>query len=80
MVGHVSKSISLFDTNMNILIIEDDTFLASEIAQLFSSRIASNRIRVLHSANEFVQEIHLIESYDIILTDLQLSDDPNNLW
>ena len=59
--------------NMNILIIEDDEFLATQIGRIFESRIISNRIRIIASLADFSREIDLIWSYDIILTDLQLS-------
>lgn len=65
---------------MNILIIEDDTFLASRIAKVLESKIISNRIRILHSVYSFAWEIHLLDSYDIILTDLQLDNDANDRW
>lgn len=65
---------------MNILIIEDDEILASQIANVFESKVISNRIRILHSSLEFVRELHLIGAYDIILTDLQLSKDSEELW
>ena len=54
---------------MNILIVEDDETLASQIAQVFDSKVISNRIRILHSSLDFVREIHLLSAYDIILTD-----------
>ena len=65
---------------MNILIVEDDVDLASQIARTFESKIISNRIRILHSPIEFIREIHLIGAYDIILTDLQFSKDAEELW
>lgn len=58
---------------MNILIIEDDDFLAKQISRIFESKIISNRIRVIASLSAFLWEIDLIWGYDIILTDLQLS-------
>lgn len=64
---------------MNILIIEDDLLLADHIFHTFETRIISNRIRVLHSFAQFTRELHLISAYDIILTDLQLSDDTREL-
>lgn len=59
---------------MNILIIEDDNFLAKQISRIFASQIISNRIRVIASLSAFLWEIDLIWGYDIILTDLQLSE------
>jgi two-component system phosphate regulon response regulator PhoB len=57
---------------MNILIIEDDPFLAKRIGKVFESRIVSNRIRIVHSFLDFVREMPVVGSYDIILTDLKL--------
>ena len=60
---------------MNILIIEDDLFLAEKIAKVFSSKVVANRVRVLHSLQEFYDESVILTSYDIILTDLKLASD-----
>ena len=60
---------------MNLLIIEDDILLASQIARIFGGRMISNRIRMIHSPLEFSREIPLIRSYDIIITDLQFPSD-----
>ena len=57
---------------MNILIVEDDIFLAERIWKLFQSKIISNRVRIVHSFLEFLDELSSISSYDIILTDLKL--------
>jgi two-component system, OmpR family, phosphate regulon response regulator PhoB len=64
---------------MNILIVEDDELLASQIIQVFESKIITNRIRIIWSLLEFSRETHLLCSYDIILTDLQLGDDERDL-
>ncbi|MDD5377260.1 MAG: response regulator transcription factor [Candidatus Gracilibacteria bacterium] len=60
---------------MNILIIEDNVFLANRIAKVFESKIITNRVRVLYSFSEFLEELSVISSYDIVLVDLKLSDD-----
>lgn len=79
--SRVQHSLSQYQSyNMNILIIEDDTNLATQIADIFDSKIISNRIRILHSSIDFINELHLISAYDIILTDLQLSEKSNELW
>lgn len=57
---------------MNVLIIEDDVFLARKIGQIFTSRVISNRVKIVHSFLEFLEELHGIASYDIVLTDLRL--------
>jgi DNA-binding response OmpR family regulator len=58
---------------MNILIIEDDVALATQIVQVFDTRVISHRVRILPGLVEFMRELHLIEAYDIIITDLRLS-------
>ncbi len=63
---------------MNILIIEDDEYLAGRIRQTFESRIAANRIRIARSFLDFVREMPAIRSYDIFLTDLRLGDERSN--
>lgn len=60
---------------MNILIIEDDEYLAGRIRNTFESKIAANRIRIVGSYLDFVREMPAIESYDIFLTDLRLGDE-----
>lgn len=57
---------------MNILIIEDEKFLADKIGLVFRSKDISNRVRVLYSYEEFLQESPVLGSYDLILTDLKL--------
>jgi DNA-binding response OmpR family regulator len=58
---------------MNILIVEDDIFLSERIGKIFGSKVISNRIKILHSYDEFINEIPILSSYDIVLTDLKLS-------
>ena len=65
---------------MNLLIIEDDILLASQIARVFAGRMIANRIRMIHSSLEFTREIHLISSYDIVITDLQFPWDTWAPW
>ena len=59
---------------MNILIIEDEVFLAEKMREAFSKKIISNRIKMIHSYNCFLRELSIIESYDIVLVDIMLSD------
>ena len=59
---------------MNILIIEDEVFLAEKIKKAFSNKVISNRIKMIHSYNCFLNELSIIRSYDIILVDIMLSD------
>jgi hypothetical protein len=42
---------------MNILIIEDDLFLSQNIKNVFEKRIISNRIKLINSFNDFLNEI-----------------------
>jgi DNA-binding response OmpR family regulator len=65
---------------MNILIVEDEIFLAKRIEKIFDEKILSNRIDIVHSFTEFQQKIYLLKSYDIIITDLKLcshEDEPS---
>ena len=59
---------------MNILIIEDEVFLAEKIKSAFWNKIISNRIKMIHSYTEFLNELSIIGSYDIILVDIMLWD------
>jgi len=42
---------------------------------VFEARVISNRVRTVHSYLEFIDEVAVIDSYDIVLTDLKLSDE-----
>lgn len=63
---------------MNILIIEDDAYLASCIQKVFQKNIITNRIVVQTSYIWFLEEIHHLRTYDIIITDIVLSDNVKN--
>lgn len=65
---------------MNILIIEDDKVLATQVANVFDAKIISNRIQILHSPIEFITELPFLSAYDIVITDLQLWDNSTELW
>jgi DNA-binding response OmpR family regulator len=58
---------------MNILIIEDEVFLARRIGMIFNAKVIANRVDVIHSYREFRQKYPSITSYDIIITDLKLN-------
>jgi DNA-binding response OmpR family regulator len=60
-------------SHMNILIIEDDNILASQIARIFYSRIMTHRIDVFTSVEKFYTHRSMLHVYDIILVDLRLS-------
>lgn len=57
---------------MNILIIEDDLFLARNIEKMFDKKVITNRIKIISNYNNFVRELSIINSYDIILVDIFL--------
>jgi DNA-binding response OmpR family regulator len=59
---------------MNILIIEDDFVLAHTIKKAFLKRKSDRHIHIILSYQEFLDSYHLIENYDIILTDLALPE------
>lgn len=59
---------------MNILIIEDDIILANKLKLTFEKKILSNRINTIYSYKNFLRELVVIQSYDIILVDLFLWD------
>jgi len=63
---------------MNILIIEDDEFLAEKIKNIFESKVITNRVYILHSLWEFHHHMSIVWSYDIILTDIKLSPHYDN--
>lgn len=63
---------------MNILIIEDDLFLWNNIKKIFDKRITANRIKVIQTYNQFLHELSVINSYDIILVDIMLWDKNKN--
>lgn len=57
---------------MNILIIEDDLLLSRKLKEVFHKKVILNRIKLLHSYEDFVRELPVIDSYDIIITDILL--------
>jgi response regulator of citrate/malate metabolism len=57
---------------MNILIIEDDLFLADNIKNIFEKKIITNRIKIISNYVEFCRELSSIKGYDIILVDILL--------
>lgn len=59
---------------MNILIIEDDLFLASSIKSVFQENILTNRIKIQSSYIGFLEELNHISSYDVVITDIVLSE------
>jgi len=42
---------------MNILIVEDNIAYANKIKQIFENKIISNRVKTLHSYNDFTREL-----------------------
>ncbi len=65
---------------MNILIIEDDDFLWNKIKDVFDKRVISNKITLLSTFEEFIHELAIIESYDIVLVDIKLWYQTSQSW
>lgn len=64
---------------MNILIIEDNILLAEKIWEVFNSKVITNRVQVIYSFDDFINnQLAIINSYDIVLTDIKLSNDNKN--
>lgn len=55
---------------MNILIIEDDIFLAKHIARVFEKKDATQKVTLLDRPENFLREFAKIRTYDIVVTDL----------
>jgi FixJ family two-component response regulator len=65
---------------MNILIVEDDITLASNIADTFASCVITNQITIISCPLDFIRQLDRVEIYDIVITDLILSPDTQDLW
>lgn len=65
---------------MNILIIEDDLIFASNIAKTFEKKIITNRVKIISNYSEFLREVSIINSYDIILVDIFLWIKETKTW
>lgn len=65
---------------MNILIIEDDIYLASNIKKLFKKRVITNLITLISSYEGFIKELPTIKTYDIIIVDIKLKDLDHQNW
>ena len=63
---------------MNILIIEDDIFLAKNLEKVFKKNKNFNRVKSIKSYDSFLKELFSIKDYDIILVDIILWKD--NYW
>lgn len=57
---------------MNFLIVEDDVFLASKLKYLFDKRRDTNLVKVVNNYVDFLDELSIIDIYDIILLDINL--------
>ncbi len=62
---------------MNILLIEDDLYFASQIETNFKKYSFLNRIEYRKSYEEYLSNIPLIPSFDIILLDIHLGTTKN---
>lgn len=58
---------------MNILIVEDDIFLASRIKEAFLKYGYINRVKHISSYDDYLYENYNIKSFDIVLLDINLS-------
>ncbi|MDD2907675.1 MAG: response regulator [Candidatus Gracilibacteria bacterium] len=57
---------------MNFLIIDDDCFLTSKIKYLFEKNKSINLVKIVNNYLNFLDEISIIDIYDIILLDINL--------
>ncbi len=57
---------------MNFLIIDDDLFLTNKIKYLFEKNKSINLVRIINNYIDFLDEISIIEIYDVILLDINL--------
>jgi DNA-binding response OmpR family regulator len=62
---------------MNILIIEDDQFFANHLRKSFKTNTIVNRVDIVTCFQGFMSIFSVLEGYDIILTDIRLSLEPN---
>ena len=63
---------------MNLLIIEDDLFLANKMKEIFQKKNFINRVNLLLNFDDFLKEFYLLNTYDIILVDILLWSKSNN--
>jgi response regulator of citrate/malate metabolism len=63
---------------MNILIIEDDVLLAEKIKNIFQSKVITNRVHLAYSLKDFTHQLAILSSFDIVLTDIKLSNYTNH--
>ena len=63
---------------MNILIIEDDVYLASRIRDVLIKNSLTNRIDITHSYLDFLNKIWSLDSYEVILIDIILWKQTDN--
>lgn len=57
---------------MNFLIIEDDYFLSLKLKNIFEKQKSINNVKVINNYIEFLDEIFIINVYDIVLVDINL--------
>jgi len=65
---------------MNILIIEDDEYFASQIKKTFLSQNFANRVTHICSFKQYVLSAYTVASYDIVLLDVNLSEQNDTEW
>lgn len=57
---------------MNILLIEDDEFLSRNIEKILEKNIILNRFKAINNFDSFLNELDIINSYDIVIIDIFL--------
>jgi len=57
---------------MNILVIEDNAFLAERITKIFKQLVVCNRVESISSYEEFLHKASSVKTYDIVLVDIIL--------
>lgn len=65
---------------MNILIIEDDLFLAKHIQKFFKKDFWVNIFKIVSNYKEFLREYSILNSYDLILVDILLGPKEEKTW
>lgn len=63
---------------MNFLIIDDDFFLTNKIKYLFEKNKWVNLVKIVNNYLDFLDEISIIDIYDVILLDINLWNESKN--
>lgn len=57
---------------MNVLLVEDDILLSQNIEKVFKNKALINRFKSINSYEDFLKELDIINSYDILIIDIYL--------